>query len=403
MRSKRFKNVILVICTSFLSFFVPANILAAPELSVITEIVGELYDKVSKNPDNQQLGSILFSLKPQLIWKSERSLLLVNLQIFGDLGGMKDSNEIDGHFGKEDVLGISVKPDTFYRTFLGQSNFYFKAGKYTAEIPFQFGGELVTGQIEAGFNKTDKLRIYWDSIFYEWYKTDPFSNGKQKVIQLLAVNWYFPNIALKLYYPLLISENMEDIRQYPSFQFQYKQNSFTNDLFTGFAYRKNELGETGIIFALREELSFSYNQYWQTYGLYSLLSAGKKAEDSYEFTSVDDQTPILGYGNHFDYIYEEVGNSFGIHTFGIKQQFQAHPVAFWIEAGSYFTYKSGSGSNNYIGTAVRGDLKWFNPWGDGSLVELLAAAFFPGGFTEISGTQTYNAGFQLIVKLQHSF
>jgi len=389
----------------FLSVFLSAAIEAEQSITATTEIVGELYDKVSINPDNQQLAGILLSIKPQLIWKSNRSILLVNLQIYGDLGGMSDDSisVVEGHFGKDDVFGITLKPDSFYRTYIGDSPFYFKVGKYTPEIPFQFGGELVTGQIEAGFQQEEVVRVYWSSIFYEWYKINPFTDVNQKTVQLLALHWSLPDSILKFNYPVLLNPGISNLGQYPSLQFQYDNGFIKNDIFTGLAFRNNDLGDSGMVFALREEITLCYGEYFKTSGLYSLLTADETVENRYAFTSVDNQTPLLGYGNHFDYIYEEVGNSFGIHTFGLKQELQMHPFLLWFEAGGYFSYRSGTGENNYIGTAVRGDIKWMDLWGENTLLEILAAAFFPGGFSRFSGIQNNNPGYQLIVKLQHSF
>ncbi len=383
-----------------------------PVFLMPVELVTEVYDKVDEEPNNQQLGGVLLSVKPQIIWKLDNALLLLSLQIYGYLG--ETTSEIpeeaadpvlsySGSFSSQDLIGIALKPDSFYQSTIRDSDLYFKVGKYTTEIPFLYGGDLVSGQFEFGIRKTDKYRIYTSSIFYNWFTTDIFEQPDQKIIQLLAMNLWFGEQNISLYYPFLINNAFLEQYHFPSVQWIFSGEKIRNDVFGGFSYHKNLEGESGYSWAVREEAGIRYGEAWRTSIMYSFLSASDTVTNNYAFTSVDAQTPYLSYGHHFDYIYEVIGNIYGLHSAGIHQAFSKEDLSWWLESAVFFTALPSDSASKFAGVALRGDMKLFNLWNSGSILEIYGAVLFPGSFSQRNLDKTYNPGYQLLIKLQQNF
>ncbi len=393
----------------FLMFlFAEAAAFAEMDANLIVEFVGEDFDKVSIKPDNTRYLSILGSFTPQFVWKQGRTLALLNVQIYGELGltDPADSSIVSGSFGREGLWLAQIKVDSFFHAFFGESDFYFKGGRYTADLPWHFGGLFETGTIEAGWWPAFGPKIFFQQIWYNWNKED-FSDADNQLIHSLALDVHFSDSRLKVRFPFSFSENMLDLRVFPSAAYQYHQGVWLWDLTGGVGWRENISKEQGTCFGLRSEVEWEYIHGHSTSVLVGLISAFDESRNNYKWVSVDNKYFEQQYGSHVDYLYQEAGNVGGLVSLGVRQtgtwDYSGNGLMkFWVGGSLHWSWINTAGDGHYIGTVIGGDVRFYDLIDANSLLELYASLLIPGNYSTVGGTQQRNLGVQIIIKLQQT-
>lgn len=391
-----------------LLLFIPLPAFSEVQIGAIPALIYENYDEpnliLDENGieiDHTAISKVLTSLTTQFIWKDKRNILLLNLEFLGSMGSL------EGSFGKDGKLEGQLKADTFYRGFYKESPFYIKFGKYPGSLPFGFGTIITTGQGELGY-ETDNLSIFYSSIFYNWFNTKKedgsyeYKNEKYNddnlLINLIGLNCKFYNNNLLLRIPIEYYESDIFNSFYPSVNHILKMDSITFNSFIGLAYR-NEVTTLGF----REEISFNYYKL-QTKLLAAHLSGDDDIDKSYNYTSIDNKYLEFHYGTHFNYIYQQAGNIYGLNSIGMYQSWTKENIYIWASISSHFSVKSYTSENrddSFIGSIFSAGLKWNNLWNENTLFEIYASLFKPEGFSIINDVQTRDLGFQLVIKLHH--
>jgi len=157
------------------------------------------------------------------------------------------------------------------------------------------------------------------------------------------------------------------------------------------------------VIGLRQEFHYAFNSGHTTSVLGGLLTSGDEFS-RYNYTSLDNKDYGIHYGNTFGYLYEEVGNEWGLVSFGMKHRIHGNWGEFWAAGSCHLTYRTPSGEEGdspYAGTLLSSGLKLQNLMGENTMLELQASVFLPGTFSSIGGNQQRNPGIQIIVKFMH--
>ncbi len=390
-----------VLAFLYLLITITATLVSEVEIGSISTLIYEYYDEPNTVFDTVPISKPLISVMPQFIWKDGRNMLLLNLEFFGSAGSL------EGSFGKDGKLEGQLKEDSFYLGYIKESPFYLKFGKYPGHNSFFFGFKAVTGQGELGFS-TESLKIFYSAIFYNLFNTrgddGSYSYNNEKyfddntIIQMLGLTLKTTSNELKLRLPVEASNTSLLEALFPSINHNLTIGLLKIDSFAGLAYRDESLN-----IGLREELTFSYSDF-KTKILGAHLTATEDREKSYNFTSLDNNPLEFHYGAHFNYLYQQAGNIYGLNTIGIYQSWENNDISLWFSLSSHFSVKDYSSENresSYIGNIFSGGVKIYNIWSGNTLLEIYTSLFKPEGFSVIDGDQTRDLGFQLILKLQH--
>lgn len=360
-----------------------------------------IYSDTGEKNDFNPIAKYLISLTPQFIWRDGRNMLLLNIELFGSVGSL------EGSFGKDGKLEGQLKADSFYKGYYKESPLYLKFGKYPGDLPYSFASQITSGQGELGAELRN-IEIFYSVLFFNWFNrrendgSYTYVNEKyideNRVIQILGSNLSIGKNSFKLRLP--VNSHIENISEsiYPSVNHIFDSDFLNINSFLGIALRSDEY-----TLALREEISFKYYNF-KTSLLGAHLTANSDISKSYNFTSIDNKALELHYGSHFNYLYQQAANMYGLNTLGIYNSFNSENISLWLSASTHFAVKDLKDElreNTLIGTIFSGGVKINNLWSENTLLEVYCSLFKPEGFSVINGEQTRDLGFQLVVKLQH--
>ncbi|MGL1893077.1 MAG: hypothetical protein OCD02_15695 [Spirochaetaceae bacterium] len=390
-----------------LLLLIPLRLYSEVQIGGIPALIYENYDEVNliydddgNEIDNTPISKLLTSLTAQFIWTDNRNILLLNIELFGSLGSL------DGSFGKDGELSGQLKADTFYQGYYKDSPLYIKFGKYNASLPFGFGTTVTTGQGELGY-KSDILDVFYSGIFYSLFNTynDDGSydfnsekyNDDNLIINLLGIDLNLQSNKVLFRLPIEYQDSNFFNSIYPSVNHNINLDFVEANTFVGLAYR-DEVST----WAIREEVSINYFNF-KTKILGAHLTSNDEITDNYNFTSIDNKNLEFHYGSHFNYLYQEAGNIYGLNSIGLNQSWDKDNINIWLSASSHFTAKTydiEDREDSFIGTIFSGGLKWKNLWSEDTLFEIYISVLKPEGFSVIEEIQTRDLGFQLVLKLQ---
>lgn len=368
------------------------------ELGSVNAIIYEYYrEPVELSIENNPISKPMITITPQFIWKDKRSILLLNLELFGALGSL------NGSFGMDGAISGQLKADSFYQSFLQDSDLYIKFGKYPADVPFGFGLRTTTGQGELGLS-SDTFKLFYAGIFYSLFNTKnddgsySFNNERFNDDNIIINNigLDIKKINLNIRLPIVSSDkNFFDSFQ-PSVHLINNINIFNANSFIGLSLKDYEY-----TIGVREELSISPGHF-KTNLLLAHLTPGE--DKSYQYTSMNNKDIEFHYGSHFNYLYQTVGNVYGLNSIGIKQEYNIEKLNCWVSYSGHFAVENNlteNRQNTYIGSIFSVGIKGFNIWTDNTLMELYCSYFKPEGFSVIDGEQTRDYGLQIVLKFQH--
>lgn len=360
-----------------------------------------IYDGNGDEIEYKAISKVLSSITTQFIWKDSRNILLFNMEFFGSLGSL------DGIFGKDGKLSGQIKADTFYQGYFKETPMYIKFGKYPAAIPFGFGTMVTTGQGELGFD-SENMDFFYSGIFYNLFNKLDEDGGYEYVsetftkdniiINLLGANFNFDSFNLSVRLPMEYKDSNIVNSIYPSINLNNNFKNIGFNSFVGFAYRD---GST--TWGVREEISINYYGF-NTQILGAYLSGSNDITKNYNYTSIDNKYIEFHYGTHFNYLYQEAANIYGMNSVGLKQSWNKDNLNLWISGSSHFViqdFESEKRDNQYVATIFSGGFKWNNLWSENTLFEVYTSLLKPEGFSVIDGIQTRDLGFQLVIKLHH--
>lgn len=390
---------------------IPVNLYAQAQFGLISEVVFENYNKASDTSAelDEVYTKFLISFTIQFIWKQERNLALINFQIYGDLGSLA------GSFGNQNLLFATLKPDSFYQAYILDSFFYFKAGKYKTDMPYDYGAFLETGQLEFGYNKPNAFHVYYAPIFYFWgRKVNPDGSvvyvprwhDLDEVVHLMALDLPLnDSLKFKFRIPVSIQKNATDFRIFPSIYNSYESDIISNYAVLGISYRNDENKTDGINFAIREEFKLHYGEgHHHTSIIAGFIYADKteNRNNTYAFTSLDNKSFQTQIGADFGYIYEQIGNYYGQYSFGVKHEINYTDIYIWAGASFHFTLIGDDlyRKNNFICQLYSAGFKWYNAYAEGSLIEISFSLLLPQGFTVVYTEQQKDTALQIIIKVQ---
>lgn len=378
----------------------PYYIFSEVEVGSISALIYEYYQEpVELDYENNPISKPMVSITPQLIWKDGRNMLLLNLELLGALGSL------EGSFGKDGSLSGQLKADSFYIGYIPDTNIFLKFGKYSADIPHGFPVRVMTGQIESGI-RDDKYLVFSSLIFYNIFNIEnedgSFSfnneryNDDNKFILNTGLN--ISGLGLNLRVPIEFNRNYSPVSLHPSLSFTKDFKTINNNSFLGISIR-----DFNYIIGIREELTLRYS-FLSSALLFSYLSTNGNREENYNFTSIDNKDLDFHYGSHFNYLYQECANVYGMTTIGFKETLIKNQFDIWAGYSGHFAidnFESELRDNSYIASIISLGLKKHNLWSDNTLLEIYSSLLIPGGFSAIEGEQTRDLGFQLVLKLQH--
>lgn len=424
------KTIIVLFLTTIFAY----NLLAEVEIGTVTALIYEYYNEPSLKYDNQgqpadqmAIYKPLVSMMTQFIWKQDRNMALLNIELYGPLGSL------EGSFGKEGRLFGQLKGDTFYRGYWQDSPAYFQFGKYHTDLPYDFGAFLNTGQIEVGLDIPESFKLYYAVIFQDLFKETKFDlttsyvnekyHTEDSIVHLFGWNQISPIGTFKLRLPVSYIEHEEytivdpllaqEIRKnrdqnwvfFPSLFHKFDEKHFSATTLFGVSGRIDmENNETHMVFGFREEFQIKWiPDSVHSNILFSILTRGDEANANYQYTSLDNKEFDSHYGSHFNYLFRQVGNKTGHITFGLKQEIKTGPFYIWFGFSTHFTYPDSTTPifQEHLGTLISGGIKWFDPYAPGSLFELYISTFVPGNISQFAGTQQRYQGLQIVGKIQH--
>lgn len=420
----------IIVLTTILS----TNVFGEVQVGTVTALIYEYYnepslrfDTTGEPAEQMAIYKPLISMMTQFIWKQDRNMVLLNIELYGPLGSL------EGSFGKEGRLFGQLKGDTFYKGYWQDSPVYFQFGKYHTDIPYDFGAFLNTGQIEAGLDIPDSVKLYYAVIFQDLFKETKFDlttsyvnekyHDEDNIVHLLGWNQTTPLGNFKLRLPFAYVEHEEYTIVDPRLAREVRKNRDKNLVFFPSLFHKfeNEFlsaattfgvsgridmenNETNTVFGLREEVQIKWiPDQVHTNLLVGLLSRGNETNANYQYTSLDNKEFDSHYGTHFNYLFRQIANKTGHITFGIKQEAKIESFYLWFGLSTHFTYPTAETGifQEHIGTLISGGIKWFDPYAPGSLFELYVSSFIPGNVSAPDGTQLRYPGLQIVGKIQH--
>lgn len=122
-----------------------------------------------------------------LNWKGDhdtRNQILLNAKINGlytpyDLSGSKLTALPDINSD----LWRDIDFNVFYQGFFLESDFFIKFGKYLADTPFNWGGEINSAQLELGYKNDEQAYVSFDVSLYGWgYVPSAWYNNKGEIV-----------------------------------------------------------------------------------------------------------------------------------------------------------------------------------------------------------------------------
>ena len=114
--------------------------------------------------------------------------------------------------------------------------------------------------------------------------------------------------------------------------FIWSNGIWTEDLHVGLSTAK--IGDNfGWVAGARNELSWQMNQHNRSSLLFGILSSTDPASPNrYEFTSLGNEKYAIHYGESFGYLYQELGNTSGLFSYGLKHTLSFPIGQFWLAA-----------------------------------------------------------------------